>query len=321
MLSITSSSVGCGSQFAKYAVGKLKQSTIPTIPIPLAIPSRLLGETRFSEQGQLEEVGAGYTFFGSGRPKAKRRDAGVAFVIRNDIVGRLPHLPQGINDRLMSLRLLLRGDQYATIISAFAPPMRSFDAAKDEFYLHALLVTALKLDKLIVLRDFNARVGTDHAAWQGVLGPHGRFQCPRRDGPRCLAGSAGSPRSLVTSMPASLQCPRRDGPRCLAGSAGSPRSRVADPAAPDIPTTMNDIPPASTDFSCPQCARNFNSCIGLVGHLLIPRTEAGELVPGAPTYSRRARLHCPHCSRTFTHRMGLLGHMRLHNKLRYTTGG
>nr|VZI49301.1 unnamed protein product [Spirometra erinaceieuropaei] len=46
-----------------------------------------LSETRFSEQGQLEEVGAGYTFFWSGRTMAERRDAGVAFAIRNDIVG------------------------------------------------------------------------------------------------------------------------------------------------------------------------------------------------------------------------------------------
>nr|VZI46441.1 unnamed protein product [Spirometra erinaceieuropaei] len=67
-----------------------------------------LSETRFSEQGQLQEMCAGYTFFRSGRPKAERRDAGVAFAIRNDIVGRLPSLPQGINDRLMSLRLPLR---------------------------------------------------------------------------------------------------------------------------------------------------------------------------------------------------------------------
>ncbi|BHF72079.1 hypothetical protein SprV_0401514200 [Sparganum proliferum] len=66
-----------------------------------------LSETRFSEQGQLEEVGAGYTFFWSGRPRTERRDAGVAFAIRNDIVGRQSCLPQGINDRLMSLRLPL----------------------------------------------------------------------------------------------------------------------------------------------------------------------------------------------------------------------
>ncbi|VDM06285.1 unnamed protein product [Schistocephalus solidus] len=81
-------------------------------------------------------------------------------------------------------------------------------------------------------------------------------------------------------------------------------------------TTMNDVSQASTDFSCQHCARNFNSCISLVGHRQIHRTEAGEPVPGAPTYSRRARLHCPHCSCTFTHRMCLLGHMHLHDNLR-----
>nr|VZI34681.1 unnamed protein product [Spirometra erinaceieuropaei] len=116
-------------------------------------------ETRFSKQGQLEEVGSGYTFFWSGRPRAERRDAGVAFAIRNDIMGRLPSLPQGINDRLMILRLPLRGGgKFATIHSAYAPPMSSSDAtAKDKFYkdLHALLATVPKADNLIGLGDFN----------------------------------------------------------------------------------------------------------------------------------------------------------------------
>nr|VZI36548.1 unnamed protein product [Spirometra erinaceieuropaei] len=136
-----------------------------------------LSETRFSEQGQLEEVGAGYTCSWIGRPWAERRGAGVAFAIRHDIVGRLPCLPQGINDRQMSPRLLLRrGEgQFAPIISAYVQPMTSRDAARDKFYkdLHALLATVSKADKLIVLGDLNARVGTDHTAWRGVLGPHG----------------------------------------------------------------------------------------------------------------------------------------------------
>ncbi|VDL93343.1 unnamed protein product [Schistocephalus solidus] len=46
------------------------------------------------------------------------------------------------------------------------------------------------------------------------------------------------------------------------------------------PTTMNDIPPASTDFSCPHCTRNFHSRIGLVNHLRIHRMETGEPVYG-----------------------------------------
>ncbi|VDM05960.1 unnamed protein product [Schistocephalus solidus] len=37
--------------------------------------------------------------------------------------------------------------------------------------------TVPKEDKLIVLGDFNARVGTDSAACQGVLGPHGLSIC------------------------------------------------------------------------------------------------------------------------------------------------
>ncbi|BHF68280.1 hypothetical protein SprV_0301131300 [Sparganum proliferum] len=53
--------------------------------------------------------------------------------------------------------------------------MTSPNAARDKFYedLHALLATVSKADKLIVLGDFNARVGIDHAAWRGVLCPHG----------------------------------------------------------------------------------------------------------------------------------------------------
>nr|VZH92793.1 unnamed protein product [Spirometra erinaceieuropaei] len=61
--------------------------------------------------------GVGYTFC-SCRSRAERRDAGVAFAIRNDIVGRLPCQLQGINDRLMSLRLPLWGGKFDTAISA-----------------------------------------------------------------------------------------------------------------------------------------------------------------------------------------------------------
>ncbi|VDM05745.1 unnamed protein product [Schistocephalus solidus] len=49
----------------------------------------------------------------------------------------------------------------------------------DKFYedLHALLATLPKVYKSIVLGGFNACVGKDHAAWLGVLGPHGLGSC------------------------------------------------------------------------------------------------------------------------------------------------
>nr|VZI52595.1 unnamed protein product [Spirometra erinaceieuropaei] len=132
-----------------------------------------LSEIRFSQQGQLEEVGAGYTFFWSGRPKAERRDACFAFTIRNDIVGRRPCLPQCIDDRLMSLRLPLQSDQFAIILSVYAPPMTSPDAARGKFYenLHALLTTVSKADKLIVFGDFNAPVTTERSTRLTALPP------------------------------------------------------------------------------------------------------------------------------------------------------
>ncbi|VDL97983.1 unnamed protein product [Schistocephalus solidus] len=99
----------------------------------------------------------------------------------------------------MSLRLLLRGDQFATIISAYAPPMTSSDAAKDKFYddLHVLLAAVSKVDKLIVLGDLNARVGTDHAAWQRVLGPHGLGSC--NDNGLLLLRTCAEHRLLLTN--------------------------------------------------------------------------------------------------------------------------
>ncbi|VDL91503.1 unnamed protein product [Schistocephalus solidus] len=55
---------------------------------------------QFSEQGQLEEVGAGYTFLWSGHPKTERRDAGVTIATLNDVlVLSVPPQSSGGNNR------------------------------------------------------------------------------------------------------------------------------------------------------------------------------------------------------------------------------
>ncbi|BHF70894.1 hypothetical protein SprV_0401394700 [Sparganum proliferum] len=90
-------------------------------------------------------------------------------------------------------------------------------------------------------------------------------------------------------------------------------SHITNPATTtDTTHTASDSSDEDQDYTCPHCDRTFTSRIGLVGHLRIHRTETGEPVPGAPTYTHRTRLHCPHCPRTFTNRMGLFGHMRIH---------
>ncbi|VDL89522.1 unnamed protein product, partial [Schistocephalus solidus] len=85
----------------------------------------------------------------------------------------------------------------------------------------------------------------------------------------------------------------------------------------DTSTTITAVISTATsgeglELNCQHCDLTFTSHISLVGHLRIHRTETGEPVPGAPTYSRDHRLLCSHCPCAFTHRMGLFGCMRLH---------
>ena len=71
----------------------------------------------------------------------------------------------------MKLRFPLNPSRYATVISAYAPTLTSSDAFYEE--LNALVKDVPQSDKLILLEDSSARVGTDCNNWKGVLGPHG----------------------------------------------------------------------------------------------------------------------------------------------------
>ncbi|BHF64303.1 hypothetical protein SprV_0200730500 [Sparganum proliferum] len=75
----------------------------------------------------------------------------------------------------MSLHLPLGGGKFVTIVGVYVPPMTSPDEGRNKFYedMYGLLATVPKADKLTVIEDFNARVGTDYAALRGVLGLHG----------------------------------------------------------------------------------------------------------------------------------------------------
>ena len=138
-----------------------------------------LSETRFSDKGQLTEIGGGYTFFWSGKKNGERREAGVGFAIKNQRVKKLDDLSEGLNDRLMKLKLPLGKKRTATLIGAYTPTMTNPADVKDKFYeeLEALISTVSQLDKLLLLGDLKTRVGKDHHAWEGVLGHHGIGKC------------------------------------------------------------------------------------------------------------------------------------------------
>ena len=134
-----------------------------------------LSETHLLHEGKLEEVGTGYTFFWKGRPSNATRQSGVGFTVKSSLVGSLDNLPRRINDRLMTLRLPLSGGQFLTLVSSYAPTMKASEEIKEKFYdnLSNIIGAVPKKDKLLVLGDFNARVGSNHCTWKNVLGKHG----------------------------------------------------------------------------------------------------------------------------------------------------
>ena len=93
-----------------------------------------LSETWLAGEGALCKRGAGYTFFWSGRQPEVRREAGVGFAIKSALIGKLVGLPNGINDRLISVRIpFSHGKKFAIIISAYAPTLTNPDEVKDKF--------------------------------------------------------------------------------------------------------------------------------------------------------------------------------------------
>ena len=61
------------------------------------------------------------------------------------------------------------------IISAYAPTLGHSDETKEQFYstLSDIIKDVPSSDKLLLLGDFNARVGRDHSSWECVIGKHG----------------------------------------------------------------------------------------------------------------------------------------------------
>ena len=79
----------------------------------------------------------------------------------------------------MTLQLPLTKDRRATLISAYTHTMTNRDESKDKFYedLETTIARVPPAEKLIILGDFNARVGADRQKWEGVIGMQGIGKC------------------------------------------------------------------------------------------------------------------------------------------------
>ena len=118
-----------------------------------------LSETRLADEGMLREAGAGYTFFLIGKPADE--DMEWSLPLETSLIKDTPSPPVRISEYLMKLCFPLNRTHHVTIISAYAPTLTSLDKAKEQFYenLGHLIKATPPSDKLIILGDFNIRVG------------------------------------------------------------------------------------------------------------------------------------------------------------------
>ena len=160
-----------------------------------------LSETRLPDDGSLEETSQGYTFFWKGLAADAPRIHGVGFAIKTRLLGSIAEQPVGISERLMSWRIPLVKSRYATIFSVYAPTLVSDEDDKNRFY-HALSESLSRVptaDKLVIMGDFNARVGQNYSLWSNVLGKHGVGSC-NENGLRLLTLCAEHGLSITNTL-------------------------------------------------------------------------------------------------------------------------
>ena len=137
----------------------------------------VLSETRFRASGSLNDLE--YTLYWSDKPNGERREAGVGFEIKKDIVEKLTEMLHPVSDRIMTMRIPLTKDRNTTIVSAYATTMANPEENKETFYsqLKGTLRNIPSTNKLLLIGDFNARIGRENDKWPSVFGKYGIGKC------------------------------------------------------------------------------------------------------------------------------------------------
>jgi len=91
-----------------------------------------LQETRMHGEGQVKEKS--HTIFWKGKPEGEPRTAGVGFAISNSLISKLPALPVGICDRIITLRNPLTKNCFVTLVNVYAPTMTHPDQEREAFF-------------------------------------------------------------------------------------------------------------------------------------------------------------------------------------------
>eukprot|EP00923_Selenidium_pygospionis_P040756 GHVN01070515.1.p1 GENE.GHVN01070515.1~~GHVN01070515.1.p1 ORF type:complete len:1235 (-),score=133.71 GHVN01070515.1:257-3961(-) len=139
------------------------------IEVAVISETHLLKTEEIVEEGN--EIGQKLHILNSGN--GTERKQGVAIILsqrfRETVVCWSP-----ISDRLNKVRLRCKG-RHVSVVGVYAPTYQRSETEKAGFYsqLQQAIDETPQRDMLIVMGDFNARVGSDSTKWGGTVGRHG----------------------------------------------------------------------------------------------------------------------------------------------------
>ena len=99
-----------------------------------------------------------------------KRKHGLEFAVYNILLQCVEVVSDG-NERITTIRLHTKKG-IATLVSVYAHTLYSDEQVKDTFYekLNFIVNKLPKRDQIVILGDFNARVGSDRDSWAPFLG-------------------------------------------------------------------------------------------------------------------------------------------------------
>ena len=165
--------VGCWNVRTLYQTGKLAQTVREMNRYNLDLLA--ITEARWTQTGK-QKLSTGEVIIWSGKNDGNHEE-GVALIISKKQANALLQW-KPISERLMYVRMNSRHVKLSILV-AYAPINAAEEEAKDQFYstVQAALEDIPGHDVLLLMGDFNARVGGNNLDRERTMGKHGEGEC------------------------------------------------------------------------------------------------------------------------------------------------